>query len=229
MLEFDVLARDLGRVRLRNDGVTGNPQTLQKLLSGSKAVLSASGLQAYTLTDEGFYRTDKSSGKRVSLPLPEGFPRFSWATTVSYDVDEDVVAVATLGGEGFFYRYDAKRMRWLDFRTLNNIDITAMAYNALTKRYMAFTSDGELLSLSTKGEVLSKKVLIKRLPSFGAFYDRDNTRPPILSIASHGALTALIYVEDGDLAAIWTYDENKDQVQLTYKRKSLVPNAGLAR
>ena len=122
--------------------------------------------------------------RRPALRAPDGFPPFSWPTGVVYDVDLDIVTVVTLGGEGFFYRYDARKKQWLDYRSLNNIDITSIAYDPQAKRYVAWTSEGALLSLSSKGEPLGRtKDLKSRLTGFGALYDRGNARPPPLMLA----------------------------------------------
>jgi hypothetical protein len=122
--------------------------------------------------------------RRPALLAPDGFPPFSWPTGVVYDVDLDIVTVVTLGGEGFFYRYDARKKQWLDYRSLNNIDITSIAYDPQAKRYAAWTSEGALLSLSSKGEPLGRtKDLKSQLTGFGALYDRGNARPPPLMLA----------------------------------------------
>jgi hypothetical protein len=148
---------------------------------------------------------------------------------VAFDVDQDIVTVVTLGGEGFLYRYDAKRKQWLDYRSLNNIDITSLAYDPQAKRYVAWTSDGALLFLSSKGAPLDSKSLKAQLPGFGALYDKGNGHPPNLTISARGPQMALVYVNDDEVSMIWTYDEKTGQAQLTYKRGNGGEKTGTAR
>lgn len=221
VFEFELLTRDFRRVSVRNDGSYKAPRQGQHLLIGTKTTLSGSGRQAYTLSDVGLQMTDIESGQKSQLPVPTSFPAFSWATAVAYDKDLDIVTVVTLGGEGFFYRYDAKRKQWLDYRSLNNIDITSLAYDPQAKRYAAWTSDGALLSISSKGDLLGSKAMKPKLSGFGTLYDGGNASPPPLTLAPRGAQIALVHIQDNEVSMIWTYNEKTEQAQLTYKRAAM--------
>jgi hypothetical protein len=165
---IDLLTRDLRRVGYRNDGSSSVPQEGQNLLGDSKTAISGSGRQAYILAEDRLQVMDIASGQKSVVPLPPGFPAFSWATGVAYDTDQDIVTVVTLGGEGFLYRYDAKTRQWRDFRSLNDIDLTALSYDTARRRYVAWTSNGELLFISSDGKVLDRQPLKSRMIGFGA-------------------------------------------------------------
>lgn len=215
---FDLLTRDLRKATFRNDGTSNAQPQGQALLDGSKIALDKSGRRAYVLTDAGLKLKELESGLESLLALPASFPAFSWATGVAYDEALDIVTVVTLGGEGFLYRYDAKRKQWLEFRSLNNIDITSLAYDPQAKRYVAWTSEGALLFISSNGEALDRKPLSQHLTGFGSLYDRGNERPPSLTLAPRGSQIALVYVSNQEVQMIWTYSEKNGQAQLTYKR-----------
>ena len=75
---------------------------------------------------------------------------------------------------------------------MRNIDITGFAYDALGKRYVAWTSDGELVFLSPEGERQSARKLADKMPGFGETYDRNNERPPVLTVVPRGNDIALV-------------------------------------
>lgn len=214
---FNLLTRDWRQVAWSNAG----PQALvppgQTLLPEGKVALSPSGQQVYVLGSDALQVVDLRTREMVAVPLPTSFPSFSWATDLAYDVDQDIVTVVSLGGEGYLYRYDAKRQKWLDHRSLSNVDITALAYDPLGKRYVAWTSDGELVFISNQGKALGSKRLRQQLSGFGATHDGNNGSPPRLTLAPRGPRIALVHIGGRGVAHIWTYDETTGQVLLTYK------------
>lgn len=135
----------------------GRAQLGGEQISSGKAVPSGLRRDTYTLGSNALLVMDKDSGKTSSVPLPTSFPSFSWPTGVAYDTDLDIVTVVTLGGEGFLYRYDAKRKQWLDYRSMKGIDVKSLAYDGQSKLYVARTSDGEVLSISNQGNVIDSK------------------------------------------------------------------------
>jgi len=218
VFDFDLLTRDYRKAGFRNDGTSTTPRQELNLLAGSQTALSGSGRYVYVLTGSGLQETDIESGVRTPVPVPTDFPSFSWATAVAYDSHQDIVTVVTLGGEGFLYRYDTRRKRWLDYRSLNNVDITSLAYDPQARRYVAWTSDGRLLTISNSGEALGSKALKSMLPGFGTLYDGGNGSPPALILAPRSPNVALVHLQGGAVAMIWTYDEKTGQARLTYKR-----------
>jgi len=221
VFSFDLFTSDFRKRSYRNTGPISPDDEKEPLLSGSRRAVSASGDKVYDLGDGHSRLTvvDRSSGQTKPLPLPTNFPQFSWATGVAYDTQNHVVSVVTLGGEGFLYRYDVRREQWIDFRSLNNIDIKAFAYDPVGKRYLAWTDYGDLLSISSEGSLQSQKPqLAKQLKGFGRLYDGGNASPPQVALAPRGSDIAFVYIEGSRVSHIWSYDEKTGQVALTYKR-----------
>lgn len=221
VFSFDLFTSDFRKRSYRNTGPISPSSEKEPLLSDSRRAVSASGDKIYDIGDGHSRLTvvDRNSGQATPLPLPTNFPQFSWATGVAYDTQNHIVSVVTLGGEGFLYRYDVRRERWIDFRSLNNIDIKAFAYDPVGKRYLAWTDNGDLLSISSEGSLQSKKPqLAKQLKGFGRLYDGGNASPPQVVLASRGSDIAFVYIEGNQVSHIWSYDEKTGQVDLTYKR-----------
>jgi hypothetical protein len=217
VFSFEMLTRDLRKESIRNDGVSASRQS-EHLFAGSKTVLTRPGGQAYRLSDTGLQLIQAKSGQTQPLPMPPQFPELSWPTAVAYDDSQDIVAVASMGGEGFLYRFDVKRQRWLDYQSLDNFDITSLAYETNGKRYVGWTSDGSLVYVSNRGKVLQQKRLAELMPGLGYLYDRGNETAPVLLLAPLGSQTALVHFHDDKVSMIWTYDETTEQAQLTYRR-----------
>jgi hypothetical protein len=221
VFSFELFTSDFRKRSYRNTGPIFPDDEKEPLLSDSRRAVSASGDKIYKIGDGHSRLTvvDRSSGQAKPLPLPSNFPEFSWATGVAYDTQKHIVSVVTLGGEGFLYRYDVTREHWIDFRSLNNIDIKAFAYDPVGKRYVAWTEYGDLLSISSEGSLQSKKPqLAKQLKGFGRLYDGGNGSPPQVALAPRGPDIALAYIEGSAVSHIWSFDEKTGQVALTYKR-----------
>lgn len=221
VFSFDLFTSDFRKHSYENTGPISPDDEKEPLLSDSRRAVSASGDKVYGIGDghSGLTVVDRSSGHATPLPLPTNFPQFSWATGVAYDTHNHIVSVVTLGGEGFLYRYDVRRKQWIDFRSLNNIDIKGFAYDPVGKRYLAWTEYGDLLSISSEGSLQSRKPqLVKQLKGFGRLYDGGNASPPQVVLAPHGSDIAFVYIEGGKVSHIWSYDERSGQVALTYKR-----------
>jgi hypothetical protein len=217
VFSFEMLTRDLRKESIRNDGVSASRQN-EHLFAGSKTVLTRPGGQAYRLSDTGLQLIQTKSGQAQPLPMPPQFPELSWPTAVAYDDSQDIVAVASMGGEGFLYRFDVERQRWLDYQSLDNFDITSLAYEPNGKRYVGWTSDGSLVYVSNRGKVLKRKRLAELMPGLGYLYDRGELTAPVLLLAPLGSQTALVHLHDDKVSMIWTYDETTEQAQLTYRR-----------
>lgn len=152
--------------------------------------------------------------------MPRNFPSLSWPTGVAYDSKHNHVLLTSLGGEGFLYRFDVTQQRWLDFRSLSQIDINFLTYDAHANRYVAWTSDASLLFIAADGTPQHSIHLIDRLPGFKRLYDTGNERPPSLQLVAQGDRIALLRVNDGVVEMIWYYDAGLDISQLTYKHAS---------
>lgn len=154
------------------------------------------------------------------LPLPPNFPSFSWAMDVAYDTRREVATVVSLGGEGFLYRFDARKRRWLDFRSMRNIDVFSLAYDDMLDRYVGWTDAGALLFIDAERGTATSRRMADRLPGFRRLYDGGNERTPRLVIVPRGDDIVLVHLTGGLVRAIWHYDVQADAVEFTYSSDS---------
>jgi len=182
-----------------------------------KVAVSLSLQQQFRLGRDQLESADLRGGQAAPVTaLPPNFPVFSWPMDVAYDTRRDLVAVVSLGGEGFLYRFDAKSRRWVDFRSMRNIDVIALSYDKELDRYVGWTSDGALIFIDMEnGNVMSRRV-VNRLTTFGRLYDRGNERPPRLTIVPSGDDIMLIQIAMGQVQRIWHYNVKDDSMEFTY-------------
>ena len=214
---FDLLASDYRKVRWSLTGPVG--QVGSSILGEGKIAVSDSGKTIYKLGSRHLELVDSATGQSIAAELPPNFPIFSWPMDVAYDSNQDIISVVTLGGEGFLYRFDAKQQRWIDFRSLNNVDIQSLSFDKKGNRYVAWTDRGDLIFISGDGVALLSKKVISRLEGFGRLYDRGNGRPPRIQIAPEGDDIALVYISGNTVNSIWHYDLKTDTAILTYAQK----------
>ncbi|HEX8988686.1 MAG TPA: hypothetical protein VF816_12070 [Rhodocyclaceae bacterium] len=213
-LSFDLLARDYSRVPWTLTGPAS--QSDRGDLQDGKLALDGGGKRVFKLTGDQLEVLDRATDRSYVATLPANFPRFSWAMDVAYDARREIATVVTLGGEGFLYRYDARRQQWIDFRSLNNVDIFALSYDPVADRYVAWTDRGELMFISADGDYLFSKPVASRLDGFGRLYDRGNARVPRLTPVPRGDTVALLYLQGGTVKRIWRYDVRTEKAELTY-------------
>ncbi len=223
VFDFELLGRDLRPRLYRSTGPRESSTSGEALHVGGKVVLSRSGKTAYALHDRGLRVTDLQTNEVTEVVLPVNFPEFSWPTDLAHDPDQDLVSVVTLGGEGYLYRYDARRRTWLDYRSVNDVDIMSLAYDSGGQRHVAWTSNGELLFISKNGDLLAKRRVVAKLQGFERLYG-DGYQRSSLRLVPRGAQVAFVRLEGTVVSHIWTYDEKTDAAALTYKRG--VPVAG---
>lgn len=186
-------------------------------IAEGKFAVSPSGSKLFLLKSDALVVVDRTTGDQVEASLPSNFPRFSWAMDVAYDTRRGIVSVISLGGEGFFYRLNAETLKWIDFRSVNNIDVFSLAYDSKLDRYVTFTDQGELLFISGEGNALSKVRVTDKLPGFNRPYDRGNSRAPRIGIAPDGKTIALVAFSGDSVKSIWQYDAESQTARLTYK------------
>ncbi|NML46785.1 hypothetical protein HHL11_23780 [Ramlibacter sp. G-1-2-2] len=211
---FTLLARDLRPVRWT---LTGPVEGGGPYLGEGKVALSPDGERIWRLRGDGLEALRRGETAARAIPLPPDFPSFSWAMDLALDPQLGVLTIVTLGGEGFLYRYDTRNERWLDVRSLNNIDINALAFDPVGHRYVAWTSEGSLLLISRKGEALGQHKLLPLLRGYGALYDRGNAQPPRLTLAPHGEQLALVAIAGGRVTQVWAYDWQRQEARMTWK------------
>lgn len=212
--EFGLLTTDYASASWSLSGPIGAAN--KPYVTGGQVVASPNGKHVYRLVNGKLEILNRQEGKSRGTYFPPNFPEFSWPMDVAYDSRRDIVTVVTLGGEGFLYRFDATQERWVDFRSLNNIDIYALAYDGQADRYVAWTSDGALLFISGEGQALFSRDLRSKLEGFGRTYDRGNGMSPRLTIVAKGDDIALIHLQDGTVKRIWYYNVKSDSSVLTY-------------
>ncbi|MEM6614643.1 MAG: hypothetical protein AAF652_20850 [Cyanobacteria bacterium P01_C01_bin.72] len=133
--------------------------------------ISPDGREIYRLTKSGISIFNRNTGEYHNFDLPLNFPRLSWGTDLAYDSRRDLVSLVSFGGEGYLYRFDARQRRWLDVRSLDNIDLKSLTYERTLDRYVAQVEDfgmneGNLVFISGDGELLqqeNREGLIKEL------------------------------------------------------------------
>ncbi|MFB3884846.1 MAG: ankyrin repeat domain-containing protein [Thermodesulfobacteriota bacterium] len=186
-------------------------------ISEGRIAISTSGPEIYRLQRDELEICDQPEGNHAVATLPPNFPRFSWAMDVAYDSKRDIVTVVTLGGEGFLYRFDAKREEWIDFRSLNQIDIYSLSYDPSNDRYVAWTDRGSLIFISGDGNALFTRNVLPKLAGFGRLYDRNNGPVPRMTIVPHGNDIALLYIRNQSVKNIWYYNIENDTAVFTYQ------------
>lgn len=238
-LDFELLTADLGFARWNLSGPQGKATT--PLHEGGKLVHAGEGTY-YRLSTDAVERiriprpevesstgvldtTDRWLGRLLERVkgggpgmLEQPAPAFSHAMDIAYDTKRAVVAVASLGGEGFFYRFDTTRNSWLKARSLEDIDVYALAYDAVQDRFIGPDRDGRLMILSPEGKVTSKtpKSIFKRLEGFGRLYDGGNDGPPYVNLVARGDDLAIVAIVQGAVRRIWHYNWKTDTATLTY-------------
>lgn len=211
---FDLLTTEFRKARWTLAGPVGKEE--RAYLGDGKVALSESGKTLYRLTRDQLEVVDLATGQATVAALPGNFPRFSWAMDIAYDTRRKIVSVVSLGGEGFLYRFDTGQRRWLDFRSLNNIDILSLAYDQKTDRYVAWTDQGSLVFISGEGAAMFAARVLPRLEGFGRLYDRGNARAPRLLLAPNADDIALVYVRGNAVSRIWQYNVKTGNAVLTY-------------
>ncbi len=172
----------------------------------------------YQIENNNLVIEDLRNNMKNIAKLPPNFPRFSWPVDVAYDVKRDIVSVVTFGGEGFLYRFDIKKNKWVDFRSLNDVDLTSLSYDRKSDRYIAWTNSGQLLFISGNGNALFQKKIVSKLKGFNRLYDRGNESVPNTVIFPRGDVLALVYFSGGVVKRIWEYNVKSETSILTYKK-----------
>ncbi len=212
---FNLLTTDFSKVPWTLTGPVSGSQ--QRAYSGEgKVAVSETGDKKFSLKRDQLEVIDSHRSGPFTVSLPPDFPSFSWPMDLAYDSKRDIVSVVTLGGEGFMYRFDATRLRWIDYKSLDNVDIFSLAYDQKMDRYVAWTDQGSLQFISGDGVPLFKRNVAPLLEGFGRLYDRGNSRAPRITVAPSGNDLALLSIDRNSVKRIWHYDVNANKATLTY-------------
>lgn len=177
------------------------------------------GKVVYTLENDQLVRSERRSGKRESFALPGTFPRLSWPTALAYDTRRHIVTLSSLGGEGFLYRFNARSGKWLDYRSLDNLDLNALSYDAKADRYMGWSSEGSLVFLSHAGQLQTTRRILDQLSGFGRGYDRGNESIPRLALYASSPEVALVRIDAGVVEQVWHYNFSSGKATLSYSAR----------
>jgi hypothetical protein len=191
-------------------------KTLPSTSSQIGIAISPDGGEIYQLTNNGIQVSNQETGEQKNFKLPHKFPELSWGTDIAYDSKRDIVSLVSFGGEGYFYRFDVQKHRWLDVRSTNNIDLKSLTYDSVSDRYIAW-ADGNLLFISGTGELLLIDRLGDRMTGFAQLYDRGNEMPPPVEIFARGNSISLIIYAHNSVQYIWHYDLAENTLELTYQ------------
>ena len=196
--------------------------TLPSTSSQIGIAIAPDGKKVYQLTGNGITIVNKKTGRQRNFRLPRQFPELSWGTDIAYDSKRDIVSLVSLGGEGYFYRFDAKQRRWLDVQSLYNLDLRSLTYDRGSDRYIAWAEDfgqsqGSLVFISGTGELLYKESISDRMIGFDRIVDRGNEVLPVVEIIAQGDSLALMTYSGNSIQSIWHYNLYENYVRLTYK------------
>ncbi|NLR74131.1 hypothetical protein [Leeia aquatica] len=218
---FSLITKDFIRV---NWSLTGPQESVKKAYyDRSLLVLSDSGRALYRMDYSGDFLEiiDLPEERSTLVHLPPDFPEFSHPRDIAYDSKREIVSIVTWGGHGYWYRYDAKNRKWLDYQSLQGVDLASLTYDRKLDRYVALEErgDGLFLIAAESGDVVKRKVQsrlegrgrITRESGLSLFSINDK-----LWIAPNGDDIALVYVNAGKVKRIWHYNVKTDKVVMTY-------------
>ena len=214
---------------LTNGDSLDKDRIFSNIISQTGIAISPDTSQVYQTTPRGIKIIDRQTGTISEFPLPLNFPELSWGMDIAYDSRRDLITLVSLGGEGYFYRFDVRQQRWLDVRSLNNVDLKSITYDRTGDRYLAwgenyFGDEGNLFYISPTGELLYEEQIGDRLPGFYRLYDRGNEMTPPVEIVAQDNRLALIarnrdnleHCSNNSITSIWHYNLDLQTSQLTY-------------
>ena len=222
--EFELFDRDYRPYLWSPAGPKAAEDADRRFIPPSCVAVSPSGDRAYVLRHRGIEIVDVATMNGRQVDLAPNFVRMSHPKGIAYDRRNHLVSIATSGGDGAFYRYDAAREQWRDFRSLRGaIDPDSLSYDVSRGVYVSatFGSPG-IMILSDTGVPITSRRLAQTLPGIGRIGER-----PVLHFFPHGRFVAILTTDHpfgcggkdfARVQRIWLYDYDNDVAQLTYKR-----------
>lgn len=230
---FDLIGLDGQRLAFTNTGpragkhhtgiVRGGRPGQREAGAGAGAgplVVRDDGREAFYLDGNGgtlVWAPDGLAGRKQHIAVPRHLPPLSSGTGLAWDQARGVLALVSLGGEGYFYLYDTRKHQWLDARSVQHHDLIGLALNGATGDYVAISDKAELVRFNAKGRLQDVQPLKDVLPDLDNTYDKANGALDSLLVAAQGPATAIVNVRDGKVTHIWTHDGQSGKAQLTYK------------
>ncbi len=216
VVDFELMAANHAPVRWRLDGPLPTPggrqaTPLAGYLVDRKLAVAPDGATVYTLQDEGISAMDVKSGSRTAHRLPFYWPRLSWGEGIAYDSKRHIVSIVSLGGEGFFYRFNAQKGSWLDQRSMQNVDANSLTYDPKGDRYVAWV-DHRVMFISPEGVPEKPFAIRDKLPGLV----RVTSVASILVLVPRGDDLVVAALKGGDVKAIWHYAVSTGTGTLTY-------------
>ena len=99
-------------------------------------VRSPDGAHIYEFANNAMVIRSIETDETRIVPMPSDMERVSWPQGIAYDTRRDEVALVTLGGEGFLYRFDAGTEQWIGARSMDNFDLYTLAYDPVEDLYV---------------------------------------------------------------------------------------------
>jgi hypothetical protein len=140
--------------------------------------------------------------KKVTKLFPNGIPKLFWTMGLSYDTKRKRLLIATLDGKGALYAYDDNLGTWATLSSLNNVDLTAIAYLESLDRIFAIAAPGNIAADVKTG------ILYEYAAESGGFIRSRSIDLPIVGYFTDRALQ-LIPVDDS-LVFIQMPKDSKD-------------------
>lgn len=184
------------------------------------AALGEDGRAAFYFEGNGgtlLWAPNGVSGPKEKVEFPANMPPLSWGAGLAWDTRRGVLGLVSFGGEGYFYRYDTRKRRWLDFHSLQNRDLISLSLNPDNGDFLAISDKNELVRFNSRGELEDVQPLDKLLTDLDSTYDKGNGSSKGLTAVAGGPAMAIVNVREGTVTHIWTYEPRARKAQLTYK------------
>lgn len=224
-LSFDLISTDGRRLPWTNAGPKGgNPMAgqvrdaLMNVEEGGPAIVDATGREAYALSSNGsvlVWMPRGFGGPQQELTAPAKLPPLSWGSALAWDTRNGVLAIASHGGEGFFYRYDTRRHAWLGAVSLRNRDLLALGFDAVAGNFVGLSDRLELVTYDAQGTEQGMRSLAGVLPPHAQTH--AGALDAALTLAVRDGMVAIVKVSRAKVTHIWTYAMASGIAQLTYK------------
>jgi hypothetical protein len=230
---FSLYSKALQSISFTASGSAGIANT-NEYLGGRTVVVadnsSPTGIKLYSIESNGSpgLLISNRQGEVARLAtLPAGFPELSWAMGIAYDSKRNLIVVSSLGGEGFIYRFDIAQNKWLDYTSLEGIDMTFLTYNAESDSLVGWQIPaGGPCFLSPEGKFQKSVSLKTRLREFGYDQSGYGFEQSIRVVANGDNITLLRHDDsspftpdrEGVVTKIWSYNSQQDKVSFTYKK-----------